>query len=274
MISPFQAISEGVDSSLVANTLILCATVVVTAMVATHLFGSRSALPAAVFTATQPMVVGLSRTTLVDTLLVLLVALAVWAAILSDGFRERRWAVACGIVVGLATLTKVTAPGILALPLLGTLALAAKMEWRRQLTNAAVGAGVAAFVCLPWFAVNFSPTLDYIESTTSGSLAIGTTSDPLSYAALRTFAVSTFHGGVGLTLLGTFLVAGLPRLDDCAGVASNVATWRGWRFRRCGSPRRSPCSPSRTIKTSGTWLPASPDSRCSLRERSRRSGLV
>ena len=207
VISPFEALRQGVDATLVANTLMMGVAIVAAAVVASRLFGRRAALLAAVFTATCPLLYGLSRTTLVDVLLVMLVTLAVMAAVESSGFRHRPWAIAFGVLTGLATLTKITAPGILVAPALCCLALPERLEVRRQLTNAALAVGVAVAVALPWFVVNLGPTVDYLRSTTGGNLAIGTTGNPVTLNAFLNLTATTINS-IGVVLVLTLAVTG------------------------------------------------------------------
>ncbi len=206
-ITPFEALRNGVDAALVANTLMLAGTIVTVAAIAARLFGRRAAIPAAIFVGTAPVIYGLSRTVLVDTLVVLLAALTVLAAIASNGFQDRRWAVACGVFAGLATLTKMTAPGIVLAPALLTLAWPQQITLRRQLTNAAIAVAVAVVVALAWYTVNLNPALDYLRSTTNGQLAIGTTTSPLNLHAFLEFLVVTIDSGIGTILLVVAVVA-------------------------------------------------------------------
>jgi hypothetical protein len=201
VITPFEAIREGVNAAIVANTLLLCGTILTTAVVATRLYGRRAAPAAAVFVATCPILYGVSRETLVDTLLTLLVALAVMSAIVSSGFQRRGWAVLCGVFVGLATLTKITAPGFVIVPALGSLALTGSIAPKRQATNATLAVVVAVLVALPWYAVNLRPAVDYLQSTTSGELAIGITDDPLDFHAFLAFASRIINSVVGVILV-------------------------------------------------------------------------
>jgi 4-amino-4-deoxy-L-arabinose transferase-like glycosyltransferase len=208
VITPFEALREGVNAALVANTLMLGGTVAAAAVVATQLFGSRAAFAAALFVGTCPLLYGLSRTPLVETLLVLLVTLSVMAAVLSRGFQRRRWAIVCGVFVGLAVLTKLTASWIVLGPLLCTFALPERLKLRRQVTNAALAVVVAVVVALPWYSVNVGPAIDYARSASSGQLAIGLTGDPLSLDALRAFTSLTINSGVGTMLLLVLVIAG------------------------------------------------------------------
>ncbi len=208
VITPFEAVREGANAALVANTLMLGGILLAAAVVATRLYGQRAAPAAAIFAATCPIIYGLSRTPLVDTLLVLLVTLAVMTAVLSGGFERRGWAIVCGLFVGLATLTKITAPAIILVPALCTLALPERITLKRQLANAVLAAVIALVVVLPWYSVNLAPSLDYLRSTTSGQLAIGTTGNPLDFHAFLAFVSRTIDWGIGAILLLVLVVAG------------------------------------------------------------------
>lgn len=215
LIQPFEVVRNGVDASLVANTLMLGGCIAAAAVVAYKLFGRSAAIAAALFEATCPLIYGLSRTTLVDILLVLLASMSVMAAILSEGFQRRGWSLLCGVFVGLATLTKMTAPGLLLLPLVLSIWLPRKLQFRRQFTNAALAAIVSVLIASVWYAFNLSAALAYLRSATSGQLAIGTTSSPFTLHALAAYASSTIDSAVGTLLVLILLVAGaltLPRL--------------------------------------------------------------
>jgi hypothetical protein len=215
LISPTEAIDPGVRAALVVNTALLLGTALGAAVIAGRLFGQRAAFPAALLVAGCPIIYGLSRTPLVDILLVFLSTMAVMAAVLSNGFHNRRWAVACGLSVGLAALTKMTAPGILIPPILCCLFVPARLHLRRQAANLAWAGLTAVAVALPWYVVNLGPSLDYLHSATGGALAIGTTGNPLSFRAFADFVSHTIDWAIGAILALTALVAGalaVPRL--------------------------------------------------------------
>lgn len=79
--------------------------------------------------------------------------------------------------MGLGTLTKVTFPLPTAGPLLvvaAQIVLARRpVAGRRLLVNLAGAALVYLLVVAPWYGVNFSPTLEYVRSTTGGPLSLG-----------------------------------------------------------------------------------------------------
>jgi 4-amino-4-deoxy-L-arabinose transferase-like glycosyltransferase len=208
VITPFEAIREGVDAAIVANTFMLCGTVLAAAVVAARLYGRRAAPAAAIFVATCPMMFGLSRTPLVDTLLTMLVALAVVGIVVSEGFQRRSWAILAGAFVGLAMLTKLTAPGFVIAPALISFALPERILPRRQATNMFLAAAVAVLIALPWYGVNLDPALDYLRSTTSGDLAMGITDDPLDFRALQAYTARVINSALGVILLLVLVVAG------------------------------------------------------------------
>jgi 4-amino-4-deoxy-L-arabinose transferase-like glycosyltransferase len=209
LISPTEAIAPGVRAALVVNTVLLLGTALAAAVTATRLFSQRAAFPAALFVASCPIIYALSRTPLVDILLVFLSTVAVMAAVLSDGFQHRRWALVCGVAVGLASLTKMTAPGILILPILCCLLVPTRLHLRRQATNLVLAGLVAAAVALTWYAVNLSPALAYLRSTTGGALALGSTGNPLSLRAFGAFVSVTVDSGIGAILVITAIAAGV-----------------------------------------------------------------
>ncbi|MCK6514564.1 hypothetical protein L6R46_05860 [Myxococcota bacterium] len=117
--------------------------------------GWGAAALAGALTLALPLNLGLSRAFMPEGALTALTALTLWAA---TGLRERRFlmpAVGVGLGLGLAALTKQTAP-LFVLP--GLFALARPGPW---IIWAAVGASVAA----PWWALNFEEQRAYAASS-------------------------------------------------------------------------------------------------------------
>ncbi len=206
-ITPFQAIAVGVGPALVANTLIYAATIVAAALIATKLYGQRAAFLSALFTATCPLLFGLSRTVLVDILLALLCTLAVMAIVFSDGFLSTGWSICVGIFAGLAMLTKFTTPAMVIGPALFGMLLPVKLRWRRQLRNAALGTIASLIVTLPWYIPELGPSLTYLHYATSGSGAIGTTPHPLALPSLFSYLSGVADDGLGAVLAIILLLA-------------------------------------------------------------------
>jgi len=93
-----------------------------------------------------------------------LLACAVYALLRSDGLRLRRWAIACGIALGLMVLARTMAvafvPGVLAAGLL-TIVAREGIDLRRILNLALVLASSAA-VAATWYVRNWDPVYEYL----------------------------------------------------------------------------------------------------------------
>jgi 4-amino-4-deoxy-L-arabinose transferase-like glycosyltransferase len=102
-----------------------------------------AAAAAAVLVNFYPYMLWLSRETLVDYWLTAMVALAMWALLLTREFSDRRRSIAFGVMCGLGMLTKWTFAFFLVLPAL----------WfaRKNLKNAAMAAGIGAVVAAYWY---------------------------------------------------------------------------------------------------------------------------
>jgi 4-amino-4-deoxy-L-arabinose transferase-like glycosyltransferase len=147
-----------------AHRVVVCligtATIVCVGLLARQVAGDRAGLLAAAVAAVSPVLISADGAVMSETLLGLLVVLAVLAAYRLASMRS---AVLLGAIVGLATLTRGEA--LLLLPLL--------LPWRRPKLAAAV---VAAFVVVlvPWTVRNLS-TFDkpVALSTNDGGLVAG-----------------------------------------------------------------------------------------------------
>ncbi|MEY3211591.1 MAG: Dolichyl-phosphate-mannose-protein mannosyltransferase [Pseudomonadota bacterium] len=118
-----------------------------------------------------PLNLGLSRAFMPEGALTALTALTLWAA---TGLKERRFlapALGVGLGLGLAALTKQTAP-LFVLP--GLFVLARPGPW---IIWAAVGASVAA----PWWVVNFEEQRAYAESSVLYEVEGGALTQALYY---------------------------------------------------------------------------------------------
>ena len=177
-------------------------------------------LLAIVFVATMPLLVGLQHEILQDFLLVTLTTVSALLLLLGEGFTRRRFCVGLGLAMGLGTLTKVTFP----LFMLGPLGVVfaevayARLSSRRDgprtpdLRGAAVNLGIAAVVyaavIAPWYVTNLQPTLDYINSTTSGPLSEGAGPEhPLTFHAIASFTSGMLNEHISWMLALVFLVA-------------------------------------------------------------------
>ena len=177
-------------------------------------------LLAIAFVATMPLLVGLHHEILQDYLLVTLTTVSVLLLLLGERFQKRRFCIGLGVAMGLGTLTKVTFPVFLAGPLAVVLAWVAyeQIAARRtrspapDLRAAAINLGLAALVyaaiIAPWYITNLQPTLDYIESTTSGPLSEGAgPENPLTFHAITAFTTGMVNDHVSWILGLAFLAA-------------------------------------------------------------------
>jgi 4-amino-4-deoxy-L-arabinose transferase-like glycosyltransferase len=207
-------------------------------------------LLAILFVATMPLIVGLQHEILQDFLLLTLTTVSVLLLLMSDGFSRRGFCVALGVAMGLGTLTKVTFPLFMLGPLVVVLVEVAYAHFSSRragkrgpdLRAAAINLGLTALVYLaiiaPWYVTNLQPTLDYINSTTSGPLAEGAGPEhPLTFHAIASFTSGMLNEHVSWVLVLVFLAAlafdlpGLARLLRAEGRVEPllrlafVATW-------------------------------------------------
>lgn len=174
-----------------------------------------------VLVAAMPLMVGLFHNVLVDFLLVTLAALSLLLLLQSEGF-QRRWTTwAMALVMALGTLTKVTFPAFVAGPLLVIVAQVIvtqlanhkrgdgnSAELRQLAINLGGAAVVFAVVAFAWYGPNFSETLDYVRSTTSGPLSEGAgPEDPLTFDAITSFTTGVVNFNLSWVILGVGLVA-------------------------------------------------------------------
>ena len=177
--------------------------------------------------ATMPILVGLLHNVLQDFLLVTLTTLSLLLLLKSEGFRRRWITWAMALTMGLGTLTKVTFPLFVIGPLAVVIAEVAYeavkarrgggFEWSRNLRPVLLNLGGAALVylviALVWYGPNFSETLEYIRSTTSGTLALGAgPSNPFTFHAVASFTLGVINFNLSWVIL-------------LLGVAAAILSW-------------------------------------------------
>lgn len=177
--------------------------------------------------ATMPILVGLFHNVLQEFVLTTLATLSLLLLLRSDLF-QRRWTTwGMGLAMGLGTLTKVTFPAFVIGPFLVVLAQAVlawtgrgpetqRRDWRPAVFNLGVAALVLLVVAGLWYGPNFSPTLDYIRSTTSGPLAEGAgPKDPITFHNITSFTLGVINFNLSwvIVLLGIVgAILSWPRL--------------------------------------------------------------
>jgi hypothetical protein len=116
---PFYRIfGPGMDSAQFLNVALLAVLLALTFPLARPLLGDGWALVAVLLTGLLPMIASMSRLYYMENLLTALLLLTILALLRSQGFHQRGWSLLWGISLGLALLTKWTAPIYLALPVL------------------------------------------------------------------------------------------------------------------------------------------------------------
>jgi hypothetical protein len=101
-----------------------------------------------------------------------LLSCAVFALLRSERMQMRRWAVACGVAVGLMVLARTMAvafvPGVIVAALVAMLA-AERGELRRRFLNLGLAAIAAIVVAATWYYHNLKPVYEYLTSFGYGS---------------------------------------------------------------------------------------------------------
>ena len=217
LIFPFLLIlGPSVHSALVANVLLWIVLLLTVGAIARRLFGKPAAPVAMAVCATIPLLLWLVHDARVDLAVATWTCLAVLAMLRSSHFRHPLPAVFAGLFAGLAVLTKVSALGFLAAPVLviGARALlqlwSSSTEMRMRVAGSmllALGAFVA--VAAPWYWVNLQGTLAYIQSSTSGAGAAGAGPQTLNLVAFTQITVMVANDAPWVLVAGIVAVAGV-----------------------------------------------------------------
>ena len=112
-----------------------------------------------------PLLIWLSRVTLIDYWLTALVALALWLLLETDGFQNRRMTLLFGVVSGIGMLTKWTFAAFLVPPAL----LFLRRRWRKALLSVAVAIPIASY----WYLSRASALVGFFQINTAGGLTEG-----------------------------------------------------------------------------------------------------
>jgi 4-amino-4-deoxy-L-arabinose transferase-like glycosyltransferase len=101
-----------------------------------------------------------------------LLSCAVYALLRSERMRLRRWAIACGVALGLMVLARTMAiafvPGVFAAALVGMLA-GDRTDLKRRFLNLGLTAVAAVAVAATWYFHNLKPVYDYLTGFGYGS---------------------------------------------------------------------------------------------------------
>jgi hypothetical protein len=135
--------------------------------ISARLAGPRLGAVAALVTATLPGAFAFSREYIFAMPVAAFLACSVYALLCSDGLRRRRWAIACGVAIGLMLLSRTMAityvPGVL---LAGVLVAFARGrdELGRRFLNLALLLVAAIAVAATWYAKNLQSVIDYLTN--------------------------------------------------------------------------------------------------------------
>ena len=195
------------DSAQFANIPATAILMAATYGIGKHLLTPNAAAIAATLTAFYPMLLWLSRETVIDYWLTAIVALAIWVLIESDGFSKPRMSLLFGAICGLGMLTKGTFALFLVLPALWF----ARRNWKQALPSGGIAAVIAAY----WYLPQAGALPQLLRINRAGGIAEG---DPvrLSWQAL-VFYVRALEGYQLFLPLFVLFVAG--------------AAWLAWNFK-------------------------------------------
>ena len=144
-----------------------------------RIFGVIAARWSAFFTAFYPVLLFYTGQMLSETLVIMLIALALWLVWqLHD--RMAIWFGAAGIVLGLAVLTRETALPIAVLIALWTLIGCRATGWRQRVSPALVMLAFLLITITPWTIHNYVATSKFVPLTSQGGLSLWIANNPLA----------------------------------------------------------------------------------------------
>jgi len=145
-----------------------------------------------------------------------LLSCAVYALLRSQRMRKRRWAIACGVAIGLMVLARTMAvaflPGLFVAALIGMLAIE-RDDLRRRFLNLGLGAVAAVLVAGTWYFNNAKPVWNYLTSFGYGeqSAYYGANHSVVSWGRFRAIAETAIHDDL-LLPMSALVLAGLVAL--------------------------------------------------------------
>jgi 4-amino-4-deoxy-L-arabinose transferase-like glycosyltransferase len=119
----------------------------------------------AVLVSFYPIMLWLSRETMIDYWLTAMVAVATWMLFKTHEFSSRGWSIAFGVVAGLGMLTKWTFPFFVILPAVWF----ARRNWR----NAAIAAAIAATFTAYWYIPSTPALREFSNINAAGGVSEG-----------------------------------------------------------------------------------------------------
>jgi 4-amino-4-deoxy-L-arabinose transferase-like glycosyltransferase len=158
-----------------------------------RLAGPRLGALAALVTGVLPGTIIFSREYVFALPTAAMLACAVFALLRSDGLRLRRWAIACGVALGLMLLSRTMAvaflPGVFAAAGV-TLLVRGRGDYLNRFLNLGLLVLAGAAVAALWYWRNLQPVIDYLTNYGYGNQAqyYGAENPILSWERLRTVA--------------------------------------------------------------------------------------
>jgi 4-amino-4-deoxy-L-arabinose transferase-like glycosyltransferase len=140
-----------------------------------------------------------------------LLVCAVYALLRSERMRVRRWAVACGVALGLMVLARTMAvafvPGVFAAALVAMLAID-RTDLKQRFLNLALTAVAAVLVAATWYFNNLTPVWDYLTDFGYGSQSayFGAQHSVVSWARFRRIVDQIAYDALLLPLLALVLI--------------------------------------------------------------------
>jgi 4-amino-4-deoxy-L-arabinose transferase-like glycosyltransferase len=210
-----------IDAAQWANLPAIAILLIATYGIGRTLLKPLPAATAAVIVNFYPLLLWLSRETLIDYWLTSLVAFAIWLLILTKEFTNRKFTVLFGVVCGLGMLTKWTFVLFVLLPALW----AARKNFKNAATAALIAIGIAAY----WYAFAAQALLRLLSINTAQSLSEG---DPGRFTiGAATFYVRALEGSqLFLPLFVLFAAGAIALLFNFNRSWIPIALWMagGW----------------------------------------------
>jgi 4-amino-4-deoxy-L-arabinose transferase-like glycosyltransferase len=176
VVTVFWAVfGKSIDTARMANLPAVAIVILATYGIGKTLLSPLAAATAGVLVSFYPILLWLSRETIIDYWLTALVALAIWALLRTEQFANRRRSVEFGTVCGIGMLTKWTFPLFVVLPAIWL----ARRNWR----NAAVAASVAAILAAWWYLPAGTLLSQFLRQNTSDAIVEGDP-NPISWQAV------------------------------------------------------------------------------------------
>jgi hypothetical protein len=158
-------IRPGTLNGLLVVTGFMVVLVMVVYGIAERLAGPRLGAIAALVTATLPGSFAFSREYIYAMPVAAFLACAVYALLRSDGLRGRRWAIACGVAIGLMLLSRTMAityvPGVLLAAMIVAF-VRGRDELGGRILNFVLLLVSAVAVAATWYAKNLQSVIDYL----------------------------------------------------------------------------------------------------------------